>query len=85
MADVDRRHNNYRGGGSFHNRKRRYRGRRLCWTWTRALLTDVDDDDYDRRPQRRRHEEPINIKLRKQLLGLAESVRIFPSNLLSQK
>ncbi|MCJ1405137.1 hypothetical protein MMC11_008363 [Xylographa trunciseda] len=32
-----------------------------------------DDDDFDRRPQRRRYEEPAHIKLRKQLLGLAES------------
>ncbi|MCJ1395246.1 hypothetical protein MMC18_008130 [Xylographa bjoerkii] len=32
-----------------------------------------EDDDFDRRPQRRRYEEPAHIKLRKQLLGLAES------------
>ncbi|CAD6501717.1 BgTH12-01967 [Blumeria graminis f. sp. triticale] len=48
-----------RGGrGGLHvNRKRRYR----------------DEEDYDRRPQRRRHEEPISARIRKQLLSLAES------------
>ncbi|KAI9847854.1 MAG: hypothetical protein M1837_001747 [Sclerophora amabilis] len=47
-----------RGGrGGFNNRKRRYR----------------DDDDFDRRPQRRRYEEPLAVKLRKQLLAIAES------------
>ncbi|MCJ1248338.1 hypothetical protein MMC30_005555 [Trapelia coarctata] len=40
-----------------HNRKRRFR----------------EDDDFDHRPQRRRYEEPIHIKVRKQLLGIAES------------
>ncbi|TRX95441.1 hypothetical protein FHL15_003772 [Xylaria flabelliformis] len=39
------------------NRKRRYR----------------DDDEYDRRPQRRRFEAPLPVRIRKQLLGLAES------------
>ena len=34
-----------------------------------------DDDDYDRRPQRRRYEEPLHLKMRKQLLVIAESVR----------
>ncbi|KAI0407460.1 MIF4G like-domain-containing protein [Xylaria palmicola] len=38
-------------------RKRRYR----------------DDDEYDRRPQRRRYEAPLSVRIRKQLLGLAES------------
>ncbi|KAI0471095.1 MIF4G like-domain-containing protein [Xylariaceae sp. FL0804] len=46
-----------RGGGGYNNRKRRYR----------------DDDDYDRRPQRRRYEAPPPVRIRKQLLGLAES------------
>lgn len=32
-----------------------------------------DDDDYDRRPQRRRYEEPLSVKIRRQLLGIAES------------
>ncbi|KAI9808540.1 MAG: hypothetical protein M1825_003689 [Sarcosagium campestre] len=39
-------------------------------------LTDIvvtDDDDGDRRPQRRRYEEPLAVKLRKQLLSIAES------------
>ncbi|KAI1175446.1 MIF4G like-domain-containing protein [Nemania sp. FL0916] len=39
------------------SRKRRYR----------------DDDEYDRRPQRRRYEAPLPVRIRKQLLGLAES------------
>ena len=34
-----------------------------------------EDDDYDRRPQRRRYEEPLHVKVRKQLLAIAESVR----------
>jgi len=37
---------------------------------------DRDDDDYDRRPQRRRYEEPLSVKIRKQLLSIAESVRL---------
>ncbi|KAG9235498.1 MIF4G like-domain-containing protein, partial [Amylocarpus encephaloides] len=32
-----------------------------------------DEDDYDRRPQRRRYEEPLSVKIRKQLLAIAES------------
>ena len=34
----------------------------------------TEDDDYDRRPQRRRYDEPAHVKLRKTLLSLAESV-----------
>ncbi|KAI9793625.1 MAG: hypothetical protein M1833_000711 [Piccolia ochrophora] len=48
--------NRPRGGRFGNNRKRRYR----------------DDDDNDRRPQRRRYEEPLAVKLRKQLLSIAE-------------
>lgn len=33
----------------------------------------VDEDDYDRRPQRRRYEEPLSVRVRKQLLAIAES------------
>jgi nuclear cap-binding protein subunit 1 len=33
----------------------------------------IDDDDFDRRPQRRRYEEPLPVKIRKQLLSVAES------------
>ncbi|KAI9826224.1 MAG: hypothetical protein M1819_007391 [Sarea resinae] len=44
-------------GGQYNNRKRRYR----------------DEDDFDRRPQRRRYEEPWVVKVRKQLLSVAES------------
>jgi nuclear cap-binding protein subunit 1 len=34
----------------------------------------LDDDDYDRRPQRRRHDyAPVPVRIRKQLLNLAES------------
>lgn len=38
----------------------------------------VDDDEYDRRPQRRRYEEPLHVKVQKQLLGIAESVHNEP-------
>ncbi|KAM0135282.1 hypothetical protein ACHAO1_005168 [Botrytis cinerea] len=33
----------------------------------------MDEDDQDRRPQRRRYEEPLIVKVRKQLLSIAES------------
>jgi nuclear cap-binding protein subunit 1 len=36
-------------------------------------LLETDEDDYDRRPQRRRYEEPLAVKIRKQLLSIAES------------
>ena len=35
----------------------------------------LDDDDYDRRPQRRKFEEPAHVKVRKLLLGIAGSVK----------
>ncbi|KAI1076302.1 MIF4G like-domain-containing protein [Whalleya microplaca] len=44
-------------GGGYNNRKRRFR----------------DDDEFDRRPQRRRYDAPLPVRIRKQLLGLAES------------
>ena len=34
----------------------------------------LDDDDYDRRPQRRKYEEPAHLRVRKLLLSIAESV-----------
>lgn len=76
MADYDRRNGAPRGVG-YNNRKRRYRGRPSDTTFPlqaadRLLL---EDDEYDRRPQRRRYEEPLHIKVRKQLLAIAESVR----------
>lgn len=37
------------------------------------MIIYSDEDDYDRRPQRRRYEEPLAVKLRKQLLSIAES------------
>ncbi|KAL2760806.1 hypothetical protein ACRALDRAFT_1038256 [Sodiomyces alcalophilus JCM 7366] len=48
-----------RSGGGYHNRKRRYR----------------DDDDHDYRHQRRRYDQPppLPVRIRKQLLSLAES------------
>lgn len=33
----------------------------------------IEDDDFDRRPQRRRYEEPLPVRIRKQLLSIAES------------
>lgn len=38
-----------------------------------SLSVHTDEDDYDRRPQRRRYEEPLAAKIRKQLLSIAES------------
>ncbi|KAL8905437.1 MAG: hypothetical protein Q9171_006672, partial [Xanthocarpia ochracea] len=43
--------------GGHNNRKRRFR----------------EDDDFDRRPPRRQYQEPAHVKLRKQLLAIAES------------
>ncbi|CAL8583096.1 Nuclear cap-binding protein subunit 1 [Xanthoria parietina] len=40
-----------------HNRKRRFR----------------EDDEFDRRPPRRQYQEPVHVKVRKQLLAIAES------------
>lgn len=42
--------------------------RRNAW-----LIRFIDDDEFDRRPQRRRYEEPLSGKIRKQLLTIAES------------
>ncbi|OTB16816.1 hypothetical protein K445DRAFT_316299 [Daldinia sp. EC12] len=50
-------HDRRQPAGGYNNRKRRYR----------------EDDDYDRRPQRRRYDAPLPVRIRKQLLGLAES------------
>lgn len=33
----------------------------------------TDEDEYDRRPQRRRYEDPLPSRVRKQLLAIAES------------
>jgi nuclear cap-binding protein subunit 1 len=38
-----------------------------------TLTPRPDDDEFDRRPQRRRYEEPLPVKIRKQLLSIAES------------
>lgn len=85
MADYERRHNGARGGGG--GRKRRFRGSSCFVAGQRfsivfaivyglRLLTfySPEDDDYDRR-QRRRYEEPLVAKIRRQLLTIAESVR----------
>ncbi|KAH1453396.1 hypothetical protein KXX13_002228, partial [Aspergillus fumigatus] len=39
----------------------------------KAVVLAPDDEDFDRRPQRRRYEEPLVVKVRRQLLTLAES------------
>lgn len=44
-----------------------------CWHESEADSVTTDEDDYDRRPQRRRYEEPIVVRVRKQLLSIAES------------
>ena len=80
MADTSRRHFN---GGAGPNRKRHYKGASVLASLLRGVTTGVllfiqtDDGDFDRRAQRRRFDEPVHIKLRKQLLGLAESVGIL--------
>jgi hypothetical protein len=40
-----------------------------------TCLTGPDDDRDDHRGQRRRYEEPLAVKVRKQMLAIAESVR----------
>lgn len=73
MADYDRRPR--RGGGQFNNRKRRYRGMDDNLTRESTANVYLSDDDFDdRRPMRRRYEEPLSVKLRKQVLSIAESV-----------
>lgn len=43
--------------------------------WTIDGSDEAAEDDYDdRRPQRRRYEEPIAVTVRKQVLSIAESV-----------
>ena len=73
MGDYE---NRGRGGRGYNNRKRRYRGELCQGAGGQGFgLTSQDDDDYDRRPQRRRYEEPPVVKIRKQLLSIAESVQ----------
>ncbi|KAJ5333311.1 hypothetical protein MYU51_014337 [Penicillium brevicompactum] len=57
MAEYERRNQGRGDRGDRGGRKRRYR----------------DDDDFDRRPQRRRYEEPLFAVIRRQLLTIAES------------
>ncbi|KAL8841541.1 MAG: hypothetical protein Q9176_003162 [Flavoplaca citrina] len=57
MGEYDRRNAGHRGGHNHNNRKRRYR----------------EDDEFDRRPTRRQYQEPVHVKVRKQLLAIAES------------
>lgn len=38
-----------------------------------GICCSTDEDDYDRRRQRRRYEEPMSVRIRKQLLAIAES------------
>jgi nuclear cap-binding protein subunit 1 len=77
MADYDQRPRGGRGG--YNNRKRRYRGKSNSTNSQNfqpeheADNTPLDEEDYDRRPQRRRYEEPLAVKVRKQLLSIAES------------
>ena len=44
-----------------------------CLDCRKADNSSAEEDDYDRRPQRRRYEEPLSVRVRKQLLGIAES------------
>ena len=80
MADYDQRPRGGRGG--YNNRKRRYRGKlKQCYPINVVTSNEADElcffprtdeDDYDRRPQRRRYEEPLSSRVRKQLLAIAE-------------
>ncbi|KAF4120528.1 nuclear cap-binding protein subunit 1 [Geosmithia morbida] len=62
MADYDRRRSGGGGGGGSGGgyRKRRYRD-------------DDDDHHYDRRHNQRRRVDPLPVRLRRQVLGLADS------------
>lgn len=42
--------------------------------------TKPDDEDFDRRPQRRRYEEPLSSRIRRQLLSIAESPHKRPED-----
>ncbi len=47
----------------------------LCQDNAREFADHSLEDDFeDRRPQRRRYEEPLSVTLRKQVLSIAESV-----------
>jgi len=46
---------------------------RINGRYSTRLTTSADEDDFDRRPQRRRYEEPLAARVRKQLLSIAES------------
>ncbi|KAK3684836.1 MIF4G like-domain-containing protein [Podospora appendiculata] len=60
MADYDRRQGGGGGGGYNNSKKRRY--------------NRADDDDNDRRGgQRRRYDTPPHVRVRKQLLAIAEN------------
>ena len=80
MADYERRYSGPPRGG----RKRRYRGQytNVNGGFLSVILLAVcscfltDDDDYDRRPQRRRYEEPLVARIRRLLFTIAESVRL---------
>ncbi|KAK4168011.1 MIF4G like-domain-containing protein [Cladorrhinum sp. PSN259] len=62
MADFDRRGGGGGGGGGYNNRKKRYRD---------------DNDDYDRGGPRggarRRYDAPPHVRVRKQLIAIAEN------------
>ena len=84
MDDLDI--NRDRGAQRPHNwRKRRYRGKaydRLEAECARhgdasAYDSSEDDDGYDRRPLRRRYEQPVAARLRRELLVLGENVSQF--------
>jgi len=82
MDDLDI--NRERGAQRAPNsRKRRHRGKDYYHLQTEcaqhryasAYDSSEDDDGYDRRPQRRRYEQPIAARLRRELLVLGENVR----------
>jgi hypothetical protein len=85
--DINRDRSAQRG----HNqRKRRHRGKAYhllqaeCAQYGVASAHDSseDDDGYDRRPQRRRYEQPIAARLRRELLVLGENVSLFVAKII---
>lgn len=72
MADYDRKQNTHRGG--YNNRKRRYNGTIISLSQVSTAHKPAEEEDHDRRSQRRRYEEPPHLKLRRQMLAIAESV-----------
>jgi hypothetical protein len=79
--DVDRAGGGHRNSHQGNNRKRRYRGVYESWIGEGASVVateanyGADDDEVERRPQRRRYEEPVASRLRREITAIAKNVR----------